>query len=266
MKVIALHRKHEHANTWLGAFKSGLKRHGLKAAWTNRFEQCDLAVLWGVSQRDLIARYAESGTPYLILECGFVGDRLDFASAGYGGLNGRADFRNARSPGDRWKALGQPMAPWRPKGSGDYVLIMGQVQGDQSIRGIDIRNWYAETAKYLTGRGLAVAFRPHPKGSGQDCPKGAELLLGDLSGALSRASCVVTYNSNAGVDAVLAGVPVIAVDAGSMALSVAGLSLYGVTDPPRPGRTQWAHNLAYAQWRESEFRSGLVWEHLNRRN
>ncbi len=263
IRQIVLHRKHPHGDLWLAAFKHGLKRHGKKAIWSNRFEKSvDLAVLWGMSQHDLIMRYSAAKIPYLILECGFVADRLNYASCGYGGLNGRADFRNEGSPDDRAGFILRDMVPWRENGTGQYVLIMGQLQGDQATRGVNLKSWYADTAKYIANLGHHVAFRQHPLSRGEDCPRGAELLLGELPQALNRASCVVTYNSNSGVDAVLSGIPTIAIDQGSMVRPVSSRHLGDVVDPPRPDRTQWAQNLTYAQWREEEFRSGRVWEHL----
>jgi hypothetical protein len=59
------------------------------------------------------------------------------------------------------------------------------------------------------------------RGKAKDVP-GAPILDGELADALSGAAVVVTYNSNTGVDALLAGKSVTAADKGSM--------IWGVTD------------------------------------
>ena len=75
---------------------------------------------------------------------------------------------------------------------------------------------------------------------------------------------VVTLNSNSGVDAALAGVPVIAFDEGSMAWPVAGHKPQDAIHPPRPDRLRWAAELAWCQWTDREFETGECWEHLRR--
>lgn len=75
----------------------------------------------------------------------------------------------------------------------------------------------------------------------------------------------ITYNSGAGVDAAVAGVPVITGNAGSFAWDVASHSLDTVDTPYCPDRTQWLNNLAYAEWSLDEIAAGLPWRHLKPR-
>jgi len=76
---------------------------------------------------------------------------------------------------------------------------------------------------------------------------------------LEAARYAVTFNSNSGVDAALAGVPVVAMDEGSMAWQVAG---HRIGEIVFPDREKWAHDLAFAQWDVEEITSGEAWEHL----
>jgi hypothetical protein len=142
------------------------------------------------------------------------------------------------------------MKPWRDSGTGS-VVVMGQVPTDNACRGVDIDRWCAEAREVFVARGFNVYIRPHP-GVRQTVP---------IDKALETAAFVVTYNSNSAVDAVLAGVPAVAVDPGSMAWDVAG---HNLTPPPTPDREAWARALAWKQWRLDEMASGYCWETVGR--
>lgn len=238
---------------------AGMRRHGIDPEFsdTRSVEPCDLAVFWGHRHADQIRQQKAAGKRCLVMERGYFGDRFEFTSLGFDGLNGRADFRNADVPGDRWARHGFDIPPW--KEGGEYVLLMGQVEGDASLAHVDIQQWYRETAEKIRATtDLPIYFRRHPLGQ---YPRGLGLpaLNADLRDELAGAACVVTFNSNSGVDAALAGVPVIACDAGSMAWPVAG---HEPGQIERPDRTEWLHRLAYCQWTRDEFESGEAWDHL----
>ena len=83
---------------------------------------------------------------------------------------------------------------------------------------------------------------------------------GSLADCLADARWVVTFNSNSGVDAVLAGVPTVAVDQGAMAWAVTGRD--PTVQPPTPDRSTWAAELAWCQWTLDEIKKGVAWDHL----
>ena len=196
------------------------------------------------------------------METGFFGQRLDFVSLGCNGLNGRADFRNQDSIGDRWEKHGVEVKPW--KHDGDYILICGQIQGDAAVQGLDLKSEYRIIAEYLadvTSRPLL--FRPHPMSGGASTPKGIDVSTGLLADDLAGARTVVTLNSNSGVDAVLNGVQTITLNNGAMCREVSGHNLNAVEDNNKFDRTQWLDNLAYCQWTHDEIESGEAWDQLN---
>ena len=82
--------------------------------------------------------------------------------------------------------------------------------------------------------------------------------------AISKAKVVVTINSNAGVDAALAGKPVIALDQGSMVWDISAHDFKNINSPKLNDRAQWCNDIAYAQWHPSELKSGEAWEHLKK--
>ena len=251
---------------WLHSFSDGLKRHGMKPVMQHagKFQGADLAVFWAHRKKEIIERQKKDGNDYMVMERGYFGDRTEWTSIGFNGLNGIAEFYNKDMPPDRWAPHADLMHPWQK--DGDYCLIMGQVAGDASIEHVNISEWYNETAirlKWILER--PIKFRPHPL-SRQICDvPGAKLLTVSLADALAGACVAVTYNSNSGVDAVLAGVPTVACDKGSMAWPVSRHDISMKNIITYPDRTQWAQNLAYCQWTADEIRDGSAWEHLKQR-
>lgn len=237
------------------AIIKGLAAHGIASKATSaRYSETHHVACWGWRiGKEMRAR----GHDVLVMERGYLGDRFSWTSLGWNGLNGRATFPQA--PQDNGARFAQhfEMKPW--KGGGYYVLIMGQVPGDASLQGKDMLPWYsAAAAESARAYGLPVKFRPHPlaiKKGHRKMPKGVEISTGSLEDALSGAAIVITYNSNSGVDSVLAGVPTLSFDCGSMAYDVTG---HKIGEFIKPDRDQWASDLAWKQWQLSEIESGAA--------
>lgn len=271
MTVAVYMNASRHQQQWCGAFIEGLRRHGLApvvvdgaAGVDDRSPApADVAVFWGYRRRRVIAAQRDAGADYIVLERGFLGDRMAETSAGWNGLNGRASFNLPAAPTlARFDAKfgGRLLRPWRR--DGDYGLILGQVPGDMSVHGLDLPDLYAGIARDLARLwpGLPLRFRPHPQGPSDLAPAGVTATEGSLAEDLDGARFAVTWNSNSGVDAALAGVPVYVLDAGGMARPVAAHAL--CEDLYRPDRETWAAGLAWCQWTVEEFRRGEAWAFL----
>lgn len=253
-----------HQEIWCGAFAEGMRRHGVHVRRLHRSDysfDVDVLLVWSIRNRGMIRRQQQAGRDYLVLELPYWGARnaqaLHMASVGWNGLNGRADFNNQGMPGNRWARYGVEVQPW--KADGEYALLIGQCMGDMSHAHADIEKFYRRMADTWAA---PLYFRHHPLGKWEGIRKTSiKALGGSLSEALDGARVVVTFNSNAGVDAAMAGVPVYAGDEGSMAWPVAS---HACNDIIRPDRTQWLHDLAYCQWTLDEMASGEAWEHLKR--
>jgi hypothetical protein len=199
----------------------------------------------------------------LVIERGFL-HREEYFMVGWGGLNGRANYFNQRCNRKRWEQLGIKLAPWRT--TGEHIVLCGQVPWDASVQHTDHANWCRETAtklSELTDR--PIRFRPHPLQPTAidmtDYPVEVSrkaTLAEDLIGAWA----VVTYNSNAGVEATIAGIPAFASDIGAMGYSILNHDLAQINSPATPDRRQWLWNLAFTQWTCEEMSRGLTIEHL----
>lgn len=205
------------------------------------------------------------GKEVLIMERGYIGDRFKYTSLSWNGLNGYGDFPEyLDETGERFYKHGGSIKPWRE--GGDYALIMGQVPNDASLRGKNLIPWYERQAAEITRiYNIPVYFRPHPdcaKRGIHQVVKGTIRSSGTLQEAFAGAAFTVCYNSNSSVDSVLAGVPCVVGDRGSMAYNMCSKQIGELI---RPERERWAYSLAWKQWEESEIYSGeavkgLLWK------
>ena len=108
-----------------------------------------------------------------------------------------------------------------------------------------------------------VHYRPKMKRTGWPALKGADITLtqGTITDVLNGASVVMCQHSNVGVDAVVAGVPVLA-EAGA----VCALHGYGLDREPTVAtvedRQRFLEHLASWQWTPDEVAAGEVWPFL----
>jgi hypothetical protein len=176
----------------------------------------------------------------------------------------------------RWQTLSRQLglpdvSPYREQG--EHIIVIGQVNGDASLRGQDINDWIlasCTTLRGLTDRPIMV--RPHPLAADFEAVGLPEKLarLGvsiDNSGrsfseSLRKAWSVVTYSSGAAVDALLAGIPAISMSPASFAWAVTDHALERALEPTLFDRTSWLDQIAASQWCEAEIASGEVWEPL----
>jgi len=248
-------------DVYANAMRDGLLRHGVNAHLFNhnRANDYDFIVCWSwrVGNRFRLDGYTR---PILVMERGYLGDRFQWTSLGWNGLNGRAVFNPNNDKSRFDKHFGHLVSPWRKKG--DYALLIGQVLGDMSLMHVNIHDWYASTFKQLVSAGYDVKFRPHPEAvkRGQRVQWLEPYTVGgDLHSAIDNAKLVVTYNSNTGVESVLAGKPTLSFDIGSMAYPVTG---HNVKEIITPKRNAWYNKLAWTQWKTSEIADGTAWDNI----
>lgn len=238
---------------------NGLQSNGVKTRvcyrQTNIAANSDALLSWGWRRSK---RFARMKKPIILLEHGYIGDRTKNISVALNGLNGRGVFPHPVIPN---RLPPSTLKPWR--NGGTHILIAGQVKGDQALRGLDLyRNWYADKVAQCRHFGLPIVFRQHPVEFGRLGPRhidGAITSTASLADDLSRAALVVTYSSNLGVDAMLAGVPTVVEDMGGMAYPIALNDIPDTLNVPEPpNRYEWANRIASYQFSLDEIERG-VW-------
>jgi hypothetical protein len=183
------------------------------------------------------------------------------------------DGSGKATPDGKWRAtrLGINFKPWRKSGGHIVVCPPGHLFG--ATFGFSADAWIEKTLAELkkhTDRKLVVRMKvswndAKPvdiiRGStGKPKTSVTTPLLSDLAGAWA----LVTHSSNAAVEAVVAGYPVVCTE--SCAASAMGTSDLSTIESPRTDgdRESWLAVLAANQWTLGEMRSGQAWAELNR--
>jgi hypothetical protein len=218
----------------------------------------------GMHDREAVARgfLRGLGVPLLVLDCGYFSRASHAKDAeGYNQLGlGRLGWVPQEDcSGERFAAHGLAVAE-RVQTGGKVALVLGQVPGDSQhgLGEAGLVHWLEEEAVRFLALGYTLRFRPHPKAPGvqfrslraERSPEG-RTLGNDLVGV----GVAITYNSTAGLEALMAGVPV-RCHSGAHYAHVAALC-----DPA--ALREHLHRLAWAQWTCAELRTGepLRWMH-----
>lgn len=198
-------------------------------------------------------------------------------------------FGNANSPPDRWnkftKKTGITIKEWNSPG--DAIILMGQKEGDSSLTDLydnGIKHfgiWLQRTVNSIRKHSdRDIIIRPHPRNltaglktahniKGENVYVSKNITLGGNQGGeglaadLAMAHCVVTYNSLSAIEAVCEGIPVFALNNGSMVWPIAHKKLKSIESINyEVDVTQWCNDIAYTQWHTDEMQSGEAWAHL----
>jgi hypothetical protein len=149
-------------------------------------------------------------------------------------------------PDDRWRALDQPLWPWR---AGRHIVVAEPSPTYQRFHKIE--GWTKRTLtalKAATDRPIVVRDK--------EMQRFGRKLHEDLKGA----HCLVTHGSNAAVEAVIMGCPVFVHPDSAAAL--VGRTDLEIEAPVYPDREPWARSLAYSQFNERELVDGTLWKLL----
>lgn len=171
---------------------------------------------------------------------------------------------------------------WKDHRQGS-ILVLCQLPGDSSLRGQKMSEWLIDTVQEIrknTERPITIRLHPamSSKGRAEFIGEINDLLFKNypnitwsdgvnvgLNQDLETAGICVTYTSGSSVDAILAGVPVIALDEGNFAWPVSSRSLKDITQPRLADRKEinnWLMKLVNSQWTKDEMSSGMVWARI----
>jgi hypothetical protein len=255
-----------HQTAYTNYMRKGLLKQGLVEE-TNRFApDIDFFITWAWKPTKTGLHWewlSKQKQPKLIMERGFLGDRMEWTSCGWNGLNGRGNYCNNTSDLSRWNThFTKYIKPWKNLENLKKlpVLVVGQVSHDASVQHVNINNWYTNTIKTLVEMGEKVIFREHPLNRSPYYGKAKGDSNEKLETTLEQVKAVVSFSSNSGVISFLNGIPTIATDEGSMIYRHVKHDLTNLEFCP--DRTQWQAEISYTQWTSHEIEDGHTFEHL----
>ena len=171
------------------------------------------------------------------------------------------DFGDAAIPTDRLDRLGVEISS-RRRVKGQVVLLVGQTSED-SAHGMprsDFERWAIDAlARIRSVTDSRVVWRPHPRETwelpGADGYSDPDVET--LDEALAKSWLVVTYNSTVGLDALVAGLPVVAEGPCVYKHLAGSVSAMRSLEPASgPELRELLAKLAWGQWTIDEVRSG----------
>jgi hypothetical protein len=229
----------------------------------------DVCITWGPRTVGVAHQRAMH---HLVMECGFLGDRLDNFYVGYSGLNGfgKRPAPTREGAGAAWYS---ELRELPVRDAHKNVVIFGQVAQDASLiplcaseddRPLAYKSYLANLANFLERKGLAVGFRGHPMDSVWTDLVAPNVFRFDhskwpLSKVLEWADLAVAFSSNALVEAHMAGVDVIPAHPTSMCWDIrSGVDMQNYLTMEQ--RRAWLDDVASAQWSSAQIKSGEAWE------
>ncbi len=173
-------------------------------------------------------------------------------------------------PDDRWQALYQPLWPKRqPTPAYGRVLYANNSQVVHDFWGLGNAQTYAEYV-FRNLREVHAAeqleYRPKRSLDWHSIRRVRMSLPPDtIEDALRRCKLLVTYGSSCAINAIMRGIPVIALGkcaSDPVCPNKTFMSAHHPIFPSDSKRYQWLSNLAYAQWSLDEFRSGQMMQFI----
>lgn len=151
-----------------------------------------------------------------------------------------------KSYGWRYARLGINAKPWRADGK--HIIFCPPSEVWCGIIGID-REAFIADALYKIKINTSRKIITRAKGSQRA-----------LALDLTDAWCLVTYSSNAAVEAAISGIPVICL--GRCAASAISGAINEIESPPTPDRANWLGVIADNQFTLAEMRDGTCWRQI----
>ena len=261
----------------------------------------DVACCFGVKgrSREIVESHRGMGLATLMFDKGYTrskgeGGHTEYSRVSVNAPDPTAYMMNVPRKPDRWERLKVTPREYSPN-PGGHILICSSSEKYHDFHRLPPPNEWAvglvSQIKKMCGN--QIIYRPKPSTTQNqmgvvdtDDPEELKAALAhyhavlirnkSVSGAafsngsskmgdaLRGAHCVVTHGSAAGMDAIIQGVPVVALGR-SIALPVAEKELEKIAKPFWPGdagRIVWGRALAYCQWTTAELRSGEAWADL----
>jgi hypothetical protein len=222
-------------------------------------EERDIIIVWSYRK----AEYLKSiGYDVLVSEMSYLGNRYNYISLCWNGLNNYGKFYEyPNDNGVRFFKMQKSISDWISNDAG-YVLILGQVPGDMSLRDTNLQKLYLEWIQILEDSNEKVIFRHHPESLKfkkiWNIPE-KYIRSNSLQEALSDAKYTLCFNSNSSLDSILNGIPCVAMDSGTMVYDICGKNIGEIITPPRE---KILFSLAWKQFTIHEIAEGWPLKNL----
>ena len=252
MKIVIHASRIEWQTRWAKYVATGLRKHGHQVTITpaNRPVPCDMAVLMGPNAYQTIER---SSTPFLMFNRKLVGNDPtvvhEYCTVSWNGFNGNGIFCVRDVDPARLESVlkVEEIEDWKTEGN--HLLLIEQSNIGRSKVFSSLDQYYQTVRKTASS---PVVFRKKPIGEKNIKPTA-------VRAGLVGAKAVVNLNSTISVEALIAGVPVVSLDAGDPTFAITSHNINEITYPDRLPLLQY---LAHCQWHYTEVESGSFWEHI----
>ena len=257
MTWIFLNKKNSDEYIEMFAQGSGIKPTELE---TWRYEDSNVPlVIRGIMKHKIIKQCWADKRPFWYMDSGYVGNWVSDSNPHGWKYYHRIVPNNLQHnkiisrPADRWEKLRIKIQPWRQTGS--KILIAAPDEKPCIFYGIDLAQWLEQTIatiKQHTDRPIEIRQRN---------PDRRARVENNIESALDNVHAVVTFNSIAATESILAGVPAFVLAPCNAALPVSDTDLTQIDTPTYADQDQvhaWAHHLAYGQFHNTELANGVA--------
>ena len=231
--------------------------------WTYEQEPEKGLVLRGIMKHKIMKRCWQEGRPFRYMDTGYFGNRPSAQNPNGWKWYHRIvnnDLQHGDimlQSSDRWERLGIRIQPWRRDGR-NIVIVMPD---EKACMFYDTtpEAWLESVENQIAGRTdrpLIVRQRVADPDARTRNPASSfdSVLKGDTF-------AVISFNSVAATEAVIAGIPAFVTAPCNAARPVANTDLSRIDDPWYPDQDlvhAWACHLAYGQWHISELEDGTA--------
>jgi len=218
-------------------------------------------VLRGILKKKIIRRCWSEGRDFYYMDTGYLGNEASQANPNGWKYYHRIVKNNLQHqdiiprPDDRFRKLGKKLKAWNT--SGRNILIACPDEKPCKFYGIDLDSWLDNTIakiKNNTDRPIVIRKREKNRLSRTIAKPFLEALNDDVH-------ALVTFNSNAAVEAIFNGIPAFVTAPVHAAMPVARTDLKKIDDALYSDydlRYAWACHLAYGQFHINEIRNGTA--------
>jgi hypothetical protein len=267
----------------MDAFIRSLASEDYVVCDNNKRPEADVVVIWSVLLnmygRKPIYDYYKDKAKIVVIEVGGL-IRNETWRIGIGGINSVANFANQdvdHVDDSRARKLGLSLKPWRDVGESGPIIICLQNTKSEAWTAGPVKVWLRDTIEHIRASSYRpIIVRQHPRHKEdiklmlteypnvkEDFPRFTKGDNVNFDERLQEAYCVINYNSNPGIEAVMAGIPVMVHDS-SLCYEVGNPLDGDINVLQMPDRQHWLNRLSYCEWFVDEIEKGIPWRRIKK--